>query len=217
MKKLLNMINNNEAGNFHANMHLTVPNVGMINVVDVTSLSIIVDHPNGTLATISHIGNLKLSDNVILYDVLVILGLGHPANQVLATLHNNLKISKSSSVPVCEVCHRAKQTREPFSLSIYKSKNHGDLVHLDLWCPYRVTSREGPQSPNDEGRTSSVKDGNSPLSRHRTIDNPSLYQEEVSATHFGDQILSEGIYENNDDSIPTQTENVFGQDSGVQV
>nr|GEW34677.1 hypothetical protein [Tanacetum cinerariifolium] len=29
------------------------------------------DHPNGTLATISHVGNLKFSNNVILYDVLV--------------------------------------------------------------------------------------------------------------------------------------------------
>ncbi|GKA18391.1 ribonuclease H-like domain-containing protein [Tanacetum coccineum] len=221
MKKLLNLINDNGAGNFHANMagrysffngivwfnmnfskffctnnklnvktislgwiidsganqHLTVSTIGMINVVDVTSLNITVGHPNGTLATISHIGNLKLTDNVILYDVLVVPGycvsllsinklirdskmfvgfdeekcyiqdltrqkilrtgsesgglylfdmphksstsvgecnmiisfnvskilwhnrLGHPADQVLATLHNDLKISKSSSVP----------------------------------------------------------------------------------------------------------------------
>ncbi|GJU59977.1 ribonuclease H-like domain-containing protein [Tanacetum coccineum] len=218
MKKLLNLINDNGASNFHANMagkysffngnvwfnmnfskffcannklyvktislgwiidsganqHLTVSTVGMINDVDVTSLSITVGHPNGTLATISHIGNLKLTDNVILYDVLVVPGycvsllsvnklirdskmfvgfdeekcyihdltrqkilgtgseLGHPADQVLAILHNDLKISKSSSVPVCEVCHRAKQTREPFPLSDHKSKNLGDLVHLDL-------------------------------------------------------------------------------------
>ncbi|GJR49679.1 ribonuclease H-like domain-containing protein [Tanacetum coccineum] len=46
---------------------------GMINVVDITSLNITVGHPNGTLATISHVGNLKLSNNVILYDVLIVL------------------------------------------------------------------------------------------------------------------------------------------------
>ncbi|GJW68759.1 ribonuclease H-like domain-containing protein [Tanacetum coccineum] len=265
IKKLLNLINDNGAGNFHANMagrysffngivwfnmnfskffctnnklnvktislgwiidsganqHLTVSTIGMINVVDVTSLNITVGHPNSTLATISHIGNHKLTDNVILYDVLVVPGycvsllsinklirdskmfvgfdeekcyiqdltrhnilgtgsesgglylfdmppksstsvgesnmimsfnvskilwynrLGHPTDQVLATLHNYLKISKSSSVLVCEVCHRAKQTREPFPLSDHKSKNLGDLVHLHLWGPYRVTSREG--------------------------------------------------------------------------
>nr|GEY18498.1 ribonuclease H-like domain-containing protein [Tanacetum cinerariifolium] len=222
MKKFLNSINDNEAGNFHAKwQHLTVSTIGMINVVDVTSLSNIVGHPNGTLATISHIGNLKLIDIVILFYVLVVPGycvsllsvnkiiknskmfvgfdeencyiqdltrkkiletsselrglylfdmhhksstyvgesnmimsfnvskilwhnrLGHPADQVLATLHNDLKISKSFSVPVCEVYHRAKKTREPFPFSVYKSKNLGDLVHLDLWGPYRVTSREG--------------------------------------------------------------------------
>ncbi|GKB11390.1 ribonuclease H-like domain-containing protein, partial [Tanacetum coccineum] len=57
---------------YGANQHLSVSTVGMYNVVDVTSLKIIVGHSNGTLATISHIGNLKLSKNVVLYDVLVV-------------------------------------------------------------------------------------------------------------------------------------------------
>nr|GEU39649.1 hypothetical protein [Tanacetum cinerariifolium] len=55
MEKLLNLINDNRVGNFHANMiidsganqHLTFSTVGMINVVDVTTLSINVGHPNG--------------------------------------------------------------------------------------------------------------------------------------------------------------------------
>jgi hypothetical protein len=69
--------------------------------------------------------------------------LGHPADPVLFVLQNDLGISKNFFVPVCEVCHRAKQTREPFPLSDHKSKKLGDLIHLDLWGPYRVTSREG--------------------------------------------------------------------------
>ncbi|GJR97848.1 ribonuclease H-like domain-containing protein [Tanacetum coccineum] len=63
--------------------------------------------------------------------------LGHPSDQVLSVLHNDLDISKSSSIFVCEVCYRAKQTRD------HKSKKLGKLVHLDLWGPYRVSSREG--------------------------------------------------------------------------
>ncbi|GJX74193.1 ribonuclease H-like domain-containing protein [Tanacetum coccineum] len=51
--------------------------------------------------------------------------LGHLVDQVLSVLHNDLKISKSSSMPVCEVCHRAKQTRDPFPLSSHKSKELG--------------------------------------------------------------------------------------------
>ncbi|GJZ86323.1 hypothetical protein Tco_0657933 [Tanacetum coccineum] len=57
-----------------ANQHLTVSTVEMFNVVDITNLKIILGHPNGTLATISHVRNLKLSNNVVLYDVLVIPG-----------------------------------------------------------------------------------------------------------------------------------------------
>ncbi|GJT50511.1 ribonuclease H-like domain-containing protein [Tanacetum coccineum] len=55
-----------------ANQHLTVSTVGMYNVVDISSLKITIGHPNGTLATISHVRNLKISKNVILYDVLVV-------------------------------------------------------------------------------------------------------------------------------------------------
>ncbi|GJV78259.1 putative RNA-directed DNA polymerase [Tanacetum coccineum] len=169
-------------------------------------------HPNGTLATVSHVGNLQLTKNVVLYDVLVVPGycvsllsmnkmikdsklfvgfdeenfyiqdlkkeitlgtgsqsgglylfdlksdknignvnmvhafnvskslwhnrLGHPADQ-------DLNLSKSIDVSACEVCHRAKQTREPFPLSDHKFEKVSDLIHLDLWAPYRVTSRDG--------------------------------------------------------------------------
>ncbi|GJT80752.1 ribonuclease H-like domain-containing protein [Tanacetum coccineum] len=170
-----------------ANHHLTVSTVGMLNVVDIYSLKIIVGHRNSTLATISHVGNLKLSKNVILYDVLVILGycvillfvnklikdskmfvgfdedkcninmvmsfnvskdlwhirLGHLVDQVLSVLKSDLNLSKNTKVSVCETCHRVKQTREPFLLSDHKSKKLGELVHLNLWDPYRITSREG--------------------------------------------------------------------------
>ncbi|GJX75718.1 hypothetical protein Tco_0322529 [Tanacetum coccineum] len=80
------------------NQHFIVSTVGMFDVIDISSLNIIVGHPNGTLATkaakiaipsgsflslqdrdpllatISHVGNLKLTNNVVLYDVLVVYG-----------------------------------------------------------------------------------------------------------------------------------------------
>nr|GEW23967.1 ribonuclease H-like domain-containing protein [Tanacetum cinerariifolium] len=74
--------------------------------------------------------------------------LGHPADQVLSVLKNDLSISKDTSVPGYEVCHRANQTKEPFPLSDHKSKTLGELVHLDLWGPYRVPSREGFKLPS---------------------------------------------------------------------
>ncbi|GKA15842.1 ribonuclease H-like domain-containing protein [Tanacetum coccineum] len=183
MKKLLNLINDNE--------HLTVSTVGMFNVMDATSLSITVRHPNGTGSESRGLylfnmppkpsTSLGESNMVISFHVSNVLWhnrLGHPVDQVLATLHSDLKISKSSSVHVCEICHRAKQTWEPFPLSDHKSKSLGGRVHLDLWGLYRVNSIEGPQSPNDEGRTSSVVGGSSPFPRHKTTDNSNMYQEE---------------------------------------
>nr|GEV67251.1 ribonuclease H-like domain-containing protein [Tanacetum cinerariifolium] len=57
-----------------ANQHLTISTVGIFDVVDITSLKITVGHHNSTLASISHVRNLKLSSNVVLYDVLVFPG-----------------------------------------------------------------------------------------------------------------------------------------------
>nr|GEX80153.1 ribonuclease H-like domain-containing protein [Tanacetum cinerariifolium] len=156
IKKLLSLMNDSGYVDNHANMNLTVSIVKMFIVVDISSLKITVGHPNGTLATISHVGNLKLTNNVVLYNVLVVLGyfvslpfvnklirdskmfvgfdeekllwhniLGYPADQNLSTLHKDLNISKTSYVPIREVCHKAKQTREPFPLSDHKSKKLG--------------------------------------------------------------------------------------------
>ncbi|PWA72013.1 hypothetical protein CTI12_AA274590 [Artemisia annua] len=69
--------------------------------------------------------------------------LGHPSDQVLTVLKHKLKDLKSTSSEPCEICHKAKQTREPFPLNDHKTKNMGDLVHLDVWGPYMVTSRYG--------------------------------------------------------------------------
>ncbi|KAL4580545.1 hypothetical protein LXL04_016743 [Taraxacum kok-saghyz] len=68
--------------------------------------------------------------------------LGHPAEQALNALKHNLKFS-NDPLPPCDVCHKAKQTRESFPLSQHNAKHLGDLIHLDVWGPYRVTSIEG--------------------------------------------------------------------------
>ncbi|KAM0052455.1 putative RNA-directed DNA polymerase [Helianthus debilis subsp. tardiflorus] len=68
--------------------------------------------------------------------------LGHPSDQVLAVLKDSLDVKSVEHSP-CEVCHRSKQVRVPFPLSEHKSKELGDLIHLDLWGPYKVASYEG--------------------------------------------------------------------------
>ncbi|GJV02411.1 ribonuclease H-like domain-containing protein [Tanacetum coccineum] len=58
-------------------------------------------------------------------------------------LKNSLNLSNVDHNSPCEVCHKAKQTRDAFPISEHKSTCLGELVHLDVWGPYKVTSREG--------------------------------------------------------------------------
>ncbi|GJQ95627.1 ribonuclease H-like domain-containing protein [Tanacetum coccineum] len=145
--------------------HMTYTDKELDNVLDIAYLKIKVGHPNGTEAYISKIRNLRLSNGLTLYDMMVIpeycvtltsvhklikdnkhdwhCMLGHPADPVLNVLKDSLNIDKKDNTICCEIYPRAKQTRELFPLSDHKSKSLGDLVHLDLWGPYKVTSSEG--------------------------------------------------------------------------
>ena len=62
--------------------------------------------------------------------------LGHPTDQALNILKNKLNFS-NVSLPPCEVCRKSKQTREAFHNSLQVTKFLGELVHLDVWGPYR--------------------------------------------------------------------------------
>ncbi|GKA81561.1 ribonuclease H-like domain-containing protein [Tanacetum coccineum] len=68
--------------------------------------------------------------------------LGHPSEHALKVLKNDINFEETK-IDFFEICQMAKQTREPFLLSDHKSLVLGELVHLDLWGPYKVTSKEG--------------------------------------------------------------------------
>ncbi|GKB74208.1 ribonuclease H-like domain-containing protein [Tanacetum coccineum] len=168
------------------------PSSVIIDLVDVSGLKLIVGHPNGSLAKITDVGNLKLNNDVIVFNVLVVpeytvsLGrvmrigseigglylfdkeynksvvsnnskffachvskevwhyrLGHPANHVLKLVKGSLNLINVDHNGPCEVYHKAKQTSDTFPLSENKSTIFGQLIHLDVWDPYKVVSREG--------------------------------------------------------------------------
>ncbi|GJW78361.1 ribonuclease H-like domain-containing protein [Tanacetum coccineum] len=77
MMKISSLINEKPSQSANANIaganqHLTNSTKNMFNVTDISSLNFTVGHPNGSLAKISAIGNLRLTANVVLFDVLVI-------------------------------------------------------------------------------------------------------------------------------------------------
>ncbi|GJX19335.1 putative RNA-directed DNA polymerase [Tanacetum coccineum] len=90
-------------------------------------------------------GKKHVNSNVktcVMYKCLWHNRLGHPVDQVLHVLKDKIDIKDLDTSP-CDVCHKAKQTREPFPISNHKTSILGQLVHLDVWGPYRVRSREG--------------------------------------------------------------------------
>ncbi|GJY87654.1 putative reverse transcriptase domain-containing protein [Tanacetum coccineum] len=64
--------------------------------------------------------------------------LGHPSDQAVNMLQQDLNFTKDSHVSPCDICHKAKQTREPFPFSDHQTTEIGELIHLDLWGPYKV-------------------------------------------------------------------------------
>nr|GEW71550.1 ribonuclease H-like domain-containing protein [Tanacetum cinerariifolium] len=185
-------------------------------ILQVSKLNMTVGYPNGTKAVVAHVGSLRLTDQTVIHDVLVVPGyevsllsvhklskdnkykvifddnvcaiqdfvqrtqvgtgnesnglyflntgkkivnnnieicclskciwhnrLGHPSDQVLNVLKHKLDFEKDIADNVCKVCRKAKQTRDPFSLSENQTKVFGEIVHLDVWGPYKVQSREG--------------------------------------------------------------------------
>nr|GEU91504.1 ribonuclease H-like domain-containing protein [Tanacetum cinerariifolium] len=69
--------------------------------------------------------------------------LDYPVDQVLDVLKPTLNFENKNTDLICDTCHSAKQTREPFPLNDHVSTELGELVHLDIWGPYKVTSKDG--------------------------------------------------------------------------
>ena len=67
--------------------------------------------------------------------------MGHPSDKILQLIP---AISSSSHRKIlnkaCVVCPQAKQTREPFPVSLFHATRAFELIHCDLWGPYSTPS-----------------------------------------------------------------------------
>ncbi|GKB84829.1 ribonuclease H-like domain-containing protein [Tanacetum coccineum] len=151
-----------------ANQHFTVSTKNMFNVTDISGLNLTVGHPNGTLAKISAIGNLRLTSNVVLFDVLVI----PEYNVSLMSVHKLIKDSKlfvgfdetKYYIQDLNLVKTVRTGSEAAGLYLFDEDQTGDLVHLDLWGPYKVMSRDEyshtSEIPYDDEREQSKDDAN---------------------------------------------------------
>ena len=71
--------------------------------------------------------------------------MGHPSSAVLSVLSSSAGFTKNIGVleSSCGTCHRAKQTRDVFPVSINKVDECFALIHCDLWGPYHEPSTTG--------------------------------------------------------------------------
>jgi len=73
--------------------------------------------------------------------------MGHPSIKIIQMIPGISKHGSSSEFnKVCDICFRAKQTREKFAVSEHNANNIFEMVHCDLWGPYRTPSTSGAYS-----------------------------------------------------------------------
>ncbi|GKC41214.1 putative RNA-directed DNA polymerase [Tanacetum coccineum] len=156
--------------------HITFTIEFLFNVIDVSHLNITVAHTNGIIAKVNQIGSYKLNDKIVLKDVLVVPGyqvsllsvhqlakvnkmLGHPSDQVLSVLEDKIDLNGFESSKPCEVCHRAKQTRDPFILNKFASRNEKCVLIGYSFNKKRYKLLSEPyydeRDPSDSGGTKS--------------------------------------------------------------
>ncbi|GKF20706.1 hypothetical protein Tco_0069344, partial [Tanacetum coccineum] len=73
-----------------ASQHMTYTVLNMFNVVEVSKLNMTVGHPNGTKAVVTHVGSLRLMDQIVIHDVLIMPGY----DVILLSVHKLCKDNK---------------------------------------------------------------------------------------------------------------------------
>ncbi|GJV79312.1 putative RNA-directed DNA polymerase [Tanacetum coccineum] len=139
-----------------ASQHMTYTILNMFNVVEVSKLNMIVGHPNGTKAIVTHVGSLRLTDQIVIHDVLVVpgyedsvqrtqVGTGNKSNGLyfLNTgkkfVNNNIEICCLSKC----IWHNILGHPSDQVLNVLKHKLDFEKDKTDVWGPYKVQSREG--------------------------------------------------------------------------
>lgn len=68
---------------------------------------------------------------------------GHPSSRItgiVSPLDTSSVAHDEYLIRSCDICFRAKQTRQSFPDSSHNAKDTFDLIHCDLWGPYRATT-----------------------------------------------------------------------------
>ncbi|GJV43753.1 putative RNA-directed DNA polymerase [Tanacetum coccineum] len=150
-----NGIQANVAG---ASQHITFTTQFLFDIIDVSHLSITVAHPNGTIEKVNQIGSCKITDKIVIHDVLVIPRfysqvpggdwLGHLADQVLSDLKDRIDLKGVDIADPCESPHVSggiplNMWSECVLTAVYLIKRLPSTV-LSGKCPYELVHKCQP-------------------------------------------------------------------------
>ncbi|XP_074284107.1 uncharacterized protein LOC141608664 [Silene latifolia] len=68
--------------------------------------------------------------------------LGHPSDKVVKSIPSLSSLNSNKDL-ICDICHYAKQHRHSFTSNNKHASDLFELIHCDLWGPYRVPSSCG--------------------------------------------------------------------------
>ncbi|GJR38774.1 ribonuclease H-like domain-containing protein [Tanacetum coccineum] len=135
--------------------------------------------------------------------------LGHPAKPVLNVLKESLQFDNKDQNVYYEICQRAKQTREPFPLNDHTSKFLSDLVHLDLWGPYKY-----PKMPNDDERVDPNLNSDNKSqsdSSHSSVSGRDVNTADFPDNSGNDVDHSKDIFATQNEKVTTFEDNIFSE------
>lgn len=69
--------------------------------------------------------------------------LGHPSFHVLNKMPNLVCTTRDCPQAPCDICHFAKQSRSSFPLSTSCTTKIFELLHYDVWGPYKHKTHDG--------------------------------------------------------------------------
>ncbi|KAL0410029.1 UNVERIFIED_CONTAM: Retrovirus-related Pol polyprotein from transposon RE2 [Sesamum latifolium] len=93
-----------------------------------------------TIASVTAAHNKSCINSVSCNNVLWHRRLGHPSFNVLKHVP---EVKSIDTTDICMICPFAKQSRLPFSPCAIQSKHAFELIHVDLWGPYRTQTYNG--------------------------------------------------------------------------
>ncbi|GJU60800.1 ribonuclease H-like domain-containing protein [Tanacetum coccineum] len=199
-----------------ASQHITFTIEFLFNIIDVSHLNITVAHPNGTIAKVNQIGSCKITDKIILHDVLVIPRihfssprLGHPSDQVLSVLKDKINLKSFQSSEPCEPSEHYDDERDPsngggtYSSFIELAVESASARPTSTVNPFAFTNNKGVDSSNTSNfgldsvdkLGNIIAEGGADDDGAAVYDNENIYEGEGLDLYNFDMLFQENVSE----------------------